>query len=390
MSHLITNIGSLVTNSSEGEGLLGEISQAALLIEEGKVAWLGRMADAPEAMQVTDVAGAAVIPGFVDSHAHLVFAGDRALEFEARMSGQKYAAGGIKTTVAATRAATDDQLRANVKRLSDEMLRSGITTFECKSGYGLTVEDELRSIRIAKEFTDEVTLLAAHVVPFEFSDNRWGYVESIIHEMLPAAQGIARWVDVFCDEGAFTSDETGKILFAAKAMGFDVRLHANQLKDGAGVKLAVEFDAASADHCTHLTDEDTDLLAQSKTVVTLLPGAEFSTRSKYPDARKLLDRGITLAIATDCNPGSSYTTSMPFNIAVAVREMHMTPAEAVRAATYGGALALRRSDVGHLSKGANADFVVLDAPSYVHLSYRPGVDVISSVWKSGTERYSKK
>jgi imidazolonepropionase len=306
------------------------------------------------------------------------------------MSGQKYAAGGIKTTVAATRAATDDQLRANVKRLSDEMLRSGITTFECKSGYGLTVEDELRSIRIAKEFTDEVTLLAAHVVPFEFSDNRWGYVESIIHEMLPAAQGIARWVDVFCDEGAFTSDETGKILFAAKAMGFDVRLHANQLKDGAGVKLAVEFDAASADHCTHLTDEDTDLLAQSKTVVTLLPGAEFSTRSKYPDARKLLDRGITLAIATDCNPGSSYTTSMPFNIAVAVREMHMTPAEAVRAATYGGALALRRSDVGHLSKGANADFVVLDAPSYVHLSYRPGVDVISSVWKSGTERYSKK
>ncbi|MEY4348680.1 MAG: imidazolonepropionase [Actinomycetota bacterium] len=390
MSHLITNIGSLVTNSPIGDGLLGEIPDAAFLIEDGKVAWVGRATDAPAAHEVTDVSGAVVLPGFVDSHAHLVFAGDRALEFEARMSGQKYAAGGIKTTVAATRSASDDELRANVKRLSNEMLRSGITTFECKSGYGLTVKDELRSIRIAKEFTDEVTLLAAHVVPVEYADKREQYVDLIINEIMPQARGIARWVDVFCDEGAFTEGETLKILAAARAAGFDVRLHANQLKAGAGVRLAVEFQAASADHCTHLTAEDIDFLAQSQTVVTLLPGAEFSTRSKYPDARKLLDVGIRVAIATDCNPGSSYTTSMPFSIAVAVREMHMTPAEAVRAATLGGAQALRRSDVGHLSVGASADFIILDAPSYVHLSYRPGVDVISSVWKSGTERYSKK
>jgi imidazolonepropionase len=319
-----------------------------------------------------------------------VFAGDRAPEFEARMTGEKYTAGGIRTTVAATRAASDDDLRANVRRLSAEMLRSGITTFECKSGYGLSIVDELRSVSVAREFTNEVTLLAAHVVPAEFQDKPDAYVDVIMSDMLPKAKGIARWVDVFCDDGAFTGEQTRRIFTAAKALGFEVRVHANQLRAGEGAAIAVEFDAASADHCTHLTEDDISRLSASNTVVTLLPGAEFSTRSPYPNGRALIDRGVKLAIATDCNPGSSYTTSMSFAIAVAVRDMKLTPAEAVHAATAGGARALRRIDIGHLGVGAQADFMILDAPSYVHLSYRPGVDLISSVWQVGTERYSKK
>ena len=389
-AHLVTNIGSLVTNSDIGDGLLGEHHDAAFVMENGFVSWVGSATKAPACDVMTDVSGAAVLPGFVDSHAHLVFAGDRAPEFEARMTGEKYTAGGIRTTVAATRAASDADLRANVRRLRAEMLRSGITTFECKSGYGLSSVDELRSITIAREFTDEVTLLAAHVVPAEFQDDPDAYVDVIINDMLPKAKGIARWVDVFCDEGAFTGDQTRRIFTAAKALGFEVRVHANQLRAGEGAAIAVEFDAASADHCTHLTEDDISRLSASNTVVTLLPGAEFSTRSPYPSGRALVDRGVKVAIATDCNPGSSYTTSMPFAIAIAVRDMKLTPAEAVHAATAGGARALRRPDIGHLSVGARADFVILDAPTYVHLSYRPGVDLISSVWQAGTERYSKK
>ncbi len=350
MSVLVDRIGSLVTNDpSLGRGPLGVIEDAALLLQDGVVAWAGPRAAVPEGAgdRHIDAGGRAVLPGFVDSHGHLVFAGDRAAEFAARMAGEPYGAGGIATTVAATRAATTDELRRRTAALVAEALRSGTTTVEIKSGYGLTVDDERRSLEVAVEHTSEVTFLGAHVVPPEFAGRPDDYVRLVCGEMLDACAPHARWIDVFCDRGAFDREQTREILRAGVARGLVPRLHANQLQRGPGARLAVEFDAASADHLTHLTDADVDALAGGRTVATLLPGAEFSTRSPYPDARRLLDAGITVALATDCNPGSSYTTSMPFCVALAVREMRMTPDEAVWAATAGGARALRRTDVGH-------------------------------------------
>jgi imidazolonepropionase len=379
MSQVITNIGELITNDpSVGEGLLGVVRDAAVVIEDGRIAWVGAAGDAPAADEAYDAAGRAMLPGYVDSHAHLVFAGDRAQEFAARMTGTPYSAGGIRTTVAATRAASDDQLRANLKRLVEEMARQGTTTVECKSGYGLTVEDEARSLRIAGEVVDEVTYLGAHVVP---DGDPADYVALVTGKMLEACAPFAKWIDVFCERGAFGEDQTRTILEAGIKAGLKPRLHANQLGEGPGVQLAVAYDAASADHCTFLTSEDVDALANSNTVATLLPGVEFSTRQPYPDARRLIDAGATVAIATDCNPGSCYTSSMAFCVAVAVRDMRMTPDEAVWAATAGGAKALRRTDVGHLTIGARADLQLLDAPSYLHLAYRPGVPLVVNVWK---------
>lgn len=384
-SMLVTNIGELVTCvPGHGEGPLGIRRQAALVVDERKVVWIGRAADAPQADARVDAAGGAVLPGFVDSHAHLVFAGDRAAEFAARMAGEPYTGGGIRTTVGATRAAGDEQLRTNVARLRQEALRQGTTTMEIKSGYGLTVADEARSLRVAREFSAETTFLGAHVVPAEYAGRTDDYVSLVCGPMLTAAQAAgARWIDVFCERGAFDADHSRAILTVGAAAGLGVRVHANQLTAGPGVRLAVELGAASADHCTHLAPADIDALAGSSTVATLLPGAEFSTRSPYPPARALLDAGATVALATDCNPGSSYTTSMPFCVALAVREMAMTPAEAVLAATTGGAAALRRDDVGRLRVGARADLMILDAPSYLHLAYRPGVPLISTVMLNG-------
>ena len=383
-SVLIADIGLLVTNDPlAGPGLLGEVPGAALVLEGARVAWVGPGVRAPAADVRVSAGGGAVLPGFVDSHAHLVFAGDRAGEFEARMAGRPYAAGGIATTVAATRAAPDEVLAANAARLLAEMRAGGTTTVEIKSGYGLTVADEARTLALARELTPETTFLGAHVVPAEYAGRREAYVDLVRGPMLAACAPYARWVDVFCDRGAFDADEARAVCLAGMAAGLTPRLHANQLAAGPGVRLAVELGAASADHCTHLTDADVAALAGSGTVATLLPGAEFSTRSPYPDARRLLDAGVTVALATDCNPGSSYTTSMPLCIALAVREMGMTPAEAVRAATAGGARALRRDDIGVLRPGARADLAVLGAPSYVHLAYRPGVPLVAGVWKDG-------
>ncbi|MEU7797899.1 imidazolonepropionase [Micromonospora arborensis] len=389
-SVLVDNIGELVTNGV-GEGPLGLHRDAALLVEEGRVAWVGPSTHAPAADRRVDAGGAAVLPGFVDSHAHLVFAGDRAAEFGARMAGQPYTGGGIRTTVGATRAATDDELRATVRRLRAEALRQGTTTMEIKSGYGLTVADEARSLRIAAEASGETTFLGAHVVPAEYADRPDDYVGLVCGPMLAAAAPYAKWVDVFCERGAFDVDQARAILTSGQAAGLGVRIHANQLGPGLGVQLGVELGAASVDHCTHLSDADVAALvgtahrdgSGTRTVATLLPGAEFSTRSPYPDARRLLDAGVTVALATDCNPGSSYTSSMPFCVALAVREMRMTPAEAVWAATAGGARALRRDDIGVLTPGARADLVVLDAPSYLHLAYRPGVPLIRQVMRNG-------
>jgi imidazolonepropionase len=374
----ITDIGSLVTNDETLElGLLGEIKDAAIVIEDGLIAWVGSKHSVPAADRSISAKDRTVMPGFVDSHAHLMFAGDRASEFAARMAGESYSAGGIKTTVAATRAASDEQLEDNLVRLAKELRANGITTFETKSGYGLSVDDEARSLAIAARHTSETTFLGAHVVPAEFKDNPDEYVALVTGQMLQEAKPNAKWIDVFCDRGAFTVEQAREILKAGIAAGLKPRIHANQLEQGGGVQLAVELDCASADHCTHLSQADIDALAGSNTVATLLPGAEFSTRATYPDARKLWDAGVTVALATDCNPGSSYTTSMPFCIAVAVRDMHFNVEQAIWSATMGGAKALRRNDIGAIRPGMRADLVAIDAPSALHLAYRPGVNLIN-------------
>ncbi|MFD3743581.1 imidazolonepropionase [Nocardia sp. NPDC058633] len=381
---VLSNIGTLVTNDPAwGEGPLGIRHDAALVIADGRVAWVGDSAAAPAADTGYDLAGRAVLPGFVESHSHLVFAGDRAEEFAARMAGRPYAAGGIRTTIEATRAAGDDQLATTVRRLLDESLRTGSTTVECKSGYGQTVADELRSVQIAARFTDEVTLLAAHVPPPEYAGRPDDYVRMVCEQMIPRCAPHARWIDVFCERGAFDRDQAHAVLTTGIAHGLVPRVHGNQLRQGPGVRLAVELGAASVDHVSHVNGADIEALAGSDTVATLLPGADFCTRNSYPDARALLDAGVTVALGADCNPGTSYTTSLPFCIALAVREMRMTPDEAVWSATMGGAKALRRSDIGALSPGFRADAIALEAPSHLHLAYRPGVALVGRVWRAG-------
>jgi len=379
-STLVTGIGELVTNDpTAGDGSpLGLVRDAAVVVADGRVAWVGPAARAPGADTRRDLGGRALIPGFVDSHSHLVFAGDRAAEFAARMSGTPYDGGGIATSVRATREASEAELRALVAARVAEMRAQGTTTVEIKGGYGLTVEDELRALRIAGEVTPETTFLGAHVVPAEYADRRADYVDLVTGAMLTACAPHARWVDVFCEPHsahAFTGDEARAVLVAGRDAGLGLRVHGNQLGHGPGVQLAVELGAASVDHCTYLSDGDIEALAAAAdtTVATLLPGVEFSTRSPYPDGRTLLDAGVSLALATDCNPGTCYSSSMPFVVALAVREMHLTPAEALQAATLGSARSLRREDIGRIAPGVRADLTVLEAPSYLHLVYRAGV-----------------
>ncbi|MEY4437951.1 MAG: hypothetical protein RL249_363 [Actinomycetota bacterium] len=376
-----TNIATLVTNdSSVGDGALGIVRNATIVSDDGVI--VGITTGIPTGVDsLVDCTNKTLLPGFVDSHSHIIFAGDRSEEFALRSQGQKYTSGGIASTVAATRAATDSDLASNAQRLLDEALASGTTTMEIKSGYGLTEKDELRSLQVAKNFTEETTLLAAHVIPEEFRHDPDGYVDLIINSIIPQSQ--AKWIDVFCDEGAFNPDQTEAILRAGISHGLLPRIHANQLSSGKAVEIAIAVDAASADHLSKSTVRDIELLASSNTVATLLPGAEFSTHLEANLGRRFLDAGATVAIASDCNPGSSYTTSMPFCIAAAVSLLGFTVEEAVAAATIGGAKALRRSDIGSISVGKRADLVLLDAPSYIHLAYRPGVNLVHSTYKSG-------
>ncbi len=372
----ITGIAELVTNDPD----LGVVHDAAIVAENDTVRWVGAARDVPTADRRIDVSGRAVVPGFVDSHSHLVFAGDRSAEFAARIAGEPYDGGGIGTTVAATRDASDDELKTLLRKRILEMRNQGTTTVEVKSGYGLSVADEVRSLRLAGEVTTETTFLGAHVVPPGV--DRSDYLDLVTGEMLAACAPLARWIDVFCEPAsahAFDGDEARAVLEAGRRAGLQLRVHGNQLSAGPGVQLAVELGAASVDHCTYLSDADVDALASGTTVATLLPGVEFSTRSPYPDARRLLDAGVTIALATDCNPGTSYTSSMPLMIALAVREMHMTPEQALWSATAGGARALRREDIGVVAPGKRADLCVLDAPSHVHLAYRPGVPIASAL-----------
>ena len=376
-SLVIDNIGLLVTNDPD----LGEVRGAALVTEDGRVAEVARAGVAAD--HRLDAGGRCVMPGFVDSHTHLVFAGDRSAEFAARMAGAPYEAGGIRGTVRATRAAGTDALRALAAARRREALRAGITTIEVKSGYALDVEGERRLCELARELTGEATFLGAHVVPEEYAERPDDYVTLVCGEMLEACAPDVRWIDVFCEEGAFDADQSRAVLEAGRRAGLGLRVHANQLRAGPGVALAVEMGAASADHCTYLSRADVEALAGSGTVATLLPATDFSTRQPYPDARRLLEAGATVAIATNCNPGSSYTTSIGFCIALAVRDMGMTSTEAVTAATLGGARALGRGDVGHLAPGARGDALVLAAPSPDHFVYRPGVPLVAATVVAG-------
>ncbi|HET6704910.1 imidazolonepropionase [Amycolatopsis sp.] len=377
MAVLIAGIGELTTN----DPALGRLSDAALVLDGSRVAWVGPAASAPDADERVDVEGRAVLPGWVDSHTHLVFAGDRTAEFEARMAGKPYTAGGIAITVGATREASDEQLAANLRRHVDEAARQGTTCLETKTGYGLTVADEARSARIAGEVADEVTFLGAHLVPPGVDAE--SYVDLVCGEMLDAVAESVRWADVFCETGAFDEAQSARVLKAAAERGLGLRVHGNQLGEGPGVRLAVELGAASVDHCTYLSDSDVSALAASETVATLLPACDLSTRQPLAPARRLLDAGVTVALASNANPGSSYTTSMAFCVATAVLQMRMTIEEAVWAATAGGAKALRREDVGVLRPGSRADVHVLDAPSVTHLAYRPGVPLTRAVWRAG-------
>lgn len=383
-ARVVDRIGLLVTNDPElGEGPLGLIKDAALILEDGRVKEITRAGKAA-GDELVDAAGRCVIPGFVDSHTHLVFAGDRSQEFAARMAGQPYQAGGIRVTTEATRAASDAELEARTRALREEGLRAGVTHVEIKSGYGLDLETERRCCAIAARFTDDVTFLGAHVVPAEYAGRVDAYVDLVCNEMLDACAPHAKWIDAFCEEGAFDAEQSRAVLEAGRRAGLGLRLHGNQLQTGPGVRLAVEMGAASVDHCSYLTDSDVDALAASDTVATLLPAADFSTRQQYADARRLIDAGASVAIATNTNPGSSFTTSMSFCIALAVREMRMTVEEALQAATLGGARALGRADVGRLAPGARADALLLEAPSYTYFAYRPGVPLVSRTIAAGS------
>ena len=379
-SLVIDNIGSLITNDPElGRGPLGIIDDASVVIVDGTVQYVGSSGAIGD--HRIDADGACVLPGFVDSHTHLVFAGDRAEEFTARMAGEPYDGGGIRVTTDATRAASTDELDRLVRLRLAEAHRAGTTTIEIKSGYGLNVADEARSVAIARAHTPESTFLGAHLLPAEFAGRADDYIDLVCTEMLERVVPDARWIDAFCETGAFDADQCRAVLDAGRTAGLGLRLHGNQLGHGPGVQLAVDCGCASVDHCTYLSDADIDALAGSDTVATFLPAADFSTRQPYPDARRVIDAGATVAIASNCNPGSSYTTSISFCIALAVREMHMTIDEAVQAVTIGGAAALRRTDVGRLSIGSAGHAVVLDAPTHHHLAYRPGVPLIRQTIK---------
>ncbi len=394
---LVFNIGSLVTNDLGRDGLLGIVEDAAVAISDGVLEWVGDGADIPAEygdLPRLDAGGAAVLPGFVDPHTHLVFAGDRSDEFARRLRGESYeeildAGGGILSTVAATRAASADDLYDSAVERAWRMLANGTTTVEVKSGYGLNAATEEKMLRVARRIDESLpidvipTFLGAHVVPAEYREDRDAYVDLVCGEMLDVCAPLARFCDVFSDEAAFTVEETRRILEAAKNRGLEVRVHADQLGRVGAAHLAAELSAASADHLDHATDEDLTAMSAAGTSAVLLPAVSFSMRLPYPDGRRIWDSGVTVALATDCNPGTANVESMPFVVALAALNMGLTPDEAVWAATRGGALSLRLEDRGHLVPGAVGDLVVLDAPTHLHIPYRPDADLVAAVVKGG-------
>ena len=394
---VVRGIGQLVTNDDTRGGRLGLLWDAAVVVVEGRVDWVGHERELPADtgdLAVLDAGGAAVLPGFVDAHTHVVFAGDRADEFGRRLRGESYeeimaAGGGIMSTVASTRRADLEQLVAESRPRVAAMLAAGTTTAEVKSGYGLDVASEALILDAVAALDAELpielvpTFLGAHTVPPEFADERAAYVALIVEEMLPACAPKARFCDVFCDAGAFTVDEAREVLEAGKAHGLTPRLHAEQLTHNGGARLAAEMAAASADHLDHASPADLEALAAAGTVAVALPGVSLSLRLPFPDVGRLRDAGVTVAIATDANPGTSYVLTMPFVVALACLEMGMSPEDAVWAATRGGALSLRRRDLGIVTHGSAGDLVVLDADTYLGLPYRPDSRLVTQVVKGG-------
>ncbi|MDQ0120333.1 imidazolonepropionase [Pseudarthrobacter defluvii] len=400
MSTLITNIAELMTQDLEHRVL----KDAAVVVEGERISWIGAAADAPAADDAVDAGGRAMLPGWVDSHSHLLFAGDRTAEFEARMAGEAYAAGGIAVTMNATRATSDfDLTRLAMGRVA-EAVSQGTTYLETKTGYGLDVEHEARSARIASTIADQVTYLGAHLVPA--GQDPEAYTDLVCGPMLAAVRPYVQWADVFCEEGAFNAEQSRRVLVACRDAGLGLRVHGNQLGEGPGVQLAVELGAASVDHVNYLAAQDVKALAASwsgwdpavgtgerGTVATCLPACDLSTRQPLAPARELLDAGVQVALASNCNPGTSYTSSMAFCVTTAVLQMRLSVHEAVRAATYGGALALHKEAgrdadgeraVGSIAVGHRADLHLLNAPSATHLAYRPGMPLTYAVWRAGT------
>ncbi|MEE2521725.1 imidazolonepropionase [Pseudarthrobacter sp. J75] len=395
MSTLITNIGELMTQDAEGRTL----TDAAMVFEGERISWVGSASAAPAADEAVDAGGRAVLPGWVDSHTHLVFAGDRTAEFTARMAGQDYSAGGIAVTTGATRATSDYDLTRLLLGRVAEATSLGTTYLETKTGYGLDVEHEARSARIASTVADDVTFLGAHLVPAGISAE--DYVDLVCGPMLQAVLPYVSWADVFCETGAFDEAQSRRVLEACSAAGLGLRVHGNQLGEGPGVQLAVEFKAASVDHVNYLSDADVQALAGSwsegrGTVATCLPACDLSTRQPLAPARRLLDAGVPVALASNCNPGTSYTSSMPYCVTTAILQMGLSVEEAVRAATFGGAMALRRETgkdvdgkraVGSIAVGHRADVQLLNAPSATHLAYRPGMPLTHTVWRAGRRAF---
>ncbi|RBM02765.1 imidazolonepropionase [Glutamicibacter soli] len=388
----------LITNISEAfisDAAHTLVENAAILIEGQDIAWIGEAGQAPEADTVINAGQRAALPGWVDSHSHLVFAGDRSREFVARMAGQDYAAGGIAVTTKATRATTDYDLTRLVMGRTAEALAGGTTYLETKTGYGLNVEEEARHARIASTVVDQVTFLGAHLVPADMDAQE--YTDLVCGEMLERVLPFVQFADVFCERGAFNEAQSRQVLAAGKDAGLGLRVHGNQLGPGPGTKLAVEFGAASVDHVNFLDEQDVAALAgswadwdaQSRagtagTVATCLPACDLSTRMPFAPGRELIDAGVQIALASNCNPGTSYTSSMAFCVSTAVLQMHLSIEEAIVAATYGGALALGVQDrVGSLEVGKRADIQLLNAPSVAHLAYRPGMNLSGPVFRAG-------
>ncbi len=387
---LLTGIGHLTTNVGD------PIAEAAVKIESGTIVYAGPESDAPDQRlaERVDCLGQAVIPGFVDSHTHLVFGGDRADEFAMKMAGASYAevaeaGGGILSTVAATRSSSEDDLFTSAATRVRRMIGAGTTSVEIKSGYGLDLDTELTLLRVARRIAADLpvsvktTFLGAHTVPVEFGNDRAGYVDLLVEEMLPAAAPLSDFCDVFVEEGAFSVEEARRIFAAAQGLGLGARVHAEQLSHSGGAALAAEIGAASADHLDHVIEDDARALAEAGVVAVLAPGASYMLRSPQAPGPMLLDHRVTVALATDCNPGTSYFESLGAVISLAVVQMGLSVEQAIHAATRGGALALGMGDHGLIAPGSAGDVVVLNAPSPAHLPYRPGTNLVRMTIKAG-------
>ena len=412
---LVRNLSQIATPTGRGAvrgaamRSLRVIENAALLISEGRFVWVGREDDLPAELHLkisneVDGRSGTVIPGFIDSHTHLPFAGLRESEFNRRLSGETYeeiaaSGGGIASTVHSTRAASENALVANVHKRAATMSQYGTTTAEAKSGYGLDLEHELKQLRAIRRASESTpvrlvpTCLAAHEFPPESRGNaaaRRDYLDSVIHEILPAvaAEKLAVFCDAFVERGVFTRDEGEAVLRAGLALGMIPRLHADELSDTDGAALAAQVGAASADHLMYISDRGIEALAASNTVANLLPATSFFLMSeRYAPARQLIDKGAIISLSTDCNPGSSMTESMQIVVQMAALRMKLTVEEALTAATLNGAYSLRLAEeTGSIEVGKRADFLILDAPNYLHLVYHFGVNLIRSVYRDGTRR----